>query len=292
MHAFPRKVLPLLMLLCLVGPAWSMGGDGGRGGEPSLTPELRAEWAPVLEEGRRHGPLLPDWEHTVAHLAGAGLSPADGEKVLDPGRQATQEGLPAAVVLSKLNEGALKGVSAAGLLQAAETRLASLRQAESMLQRSGLSARGDRGNGLLVAVALALESGVPAATMASALERGRGAPTGQVRAVVEAGEALHLEGLNPETVGALMEDCLDRQLRRPEVLRVVRFAREQHARGLDGNAIRATLWGGADGGGPGGGGPRGPAGGQGSTSGTGMGGPGMGGQGGMGGNRPPRGGPR
>jgi len=295
MCTLSRKALPLLMIFCLAGPAWSMGGGGSGDGAPALDPALRAAWAPVIEEGRQQGVDQIAWEHTATHLAGAGFTPADGSEVLGPALQAAQEGLPAEAVLSKVDEGVLKGVPTADLLQAAEKRLGALRQARGLLQESGFPDGEEQGRGLLVATALALESGVPEPTLTSALDRGKGTPPGQMKAVVEAGEALYLEGLAPEAVQALMADCLDRQLRRPEMLRVVRFARDQHGRGLDGTSIRATLWGGAGGvgGTPGGAaGPKGTAGGQGPAYGAGEGGPGMGGQGNMGGNRPPRGAPR
>jgi hypothetical protein len=294
MWTVKRKIFPLLTVLCVAGPAWPMGGGPGGDGGPSLSPEVKAAWGPIIEEGRRYGPLFPDWEHTATHLAAAGFAPAQGNEILEPARKAAREALPAGAVLSKLDEGAAKGVPADELRHAAEKRLEALRQARPLLAGHGFPAGKDQGGGLLVATALALESGMTAPALDAALARGRGTPPGRMKAVVEAGEALHLDGLPPETVGMLMADCVDRQLRRPEVLRVVRFAREQHSRGLDGTAIRASLWGGAGGveGSPGAGGSGGTGGAPGSSFGPGSGGPGMGGRGGMGGDRPPRGGPR
>ena len=135
-----------------------------------------------------------------------------------------------------MDEGLLKGATTVALRQAAQGRLQVLRRARELLQERGYPDGADRGQGLVISTALTLESGLSEPVLTSALDRGRRAPPGQVKAVVEAGESLYLAGLDAATVGTVMTDCLERNLRRPEVLRVVRLAREKMAAGLRGPA--------------------------------------------------------
>lgn len=272
-------------------PAWALGGRAVTEPVP-LGDAARKAWGPVLEEGAREGIPAGPLEHAVAHLAQAGFTPETARTSLQTALETARSGLPAEPVLAKIAEGSLKGASADDLVQAGRARLEALVRARDLLAHSGHPDGADRGRGLLIATALALESGIPPAPLGVALARGAGLPPGQVMAVVEAGEALHLEGLDAQTVKELMVDCLDRNLRRPEILRVVSFAREQHRLGLNGPAVRAALWGGAGAAGSRGPGPAGP--GTGSAAGGGAGAPGRGSGagGGPGGGRGPGGGPR
>jgi hypothetical protein len=228
----------------------------------------------------------------VAHLAQAGFTPETARTSLEAALEAARRSLPAEPVLAKIAEGALKGAPADELAQAGRARLEALVRARDLLVEAGHADGADRGRGLLVATALALESGLPPEPLGAVLARGASLPPGQVMAVVEAGEALHLEGLDTATVEALMEDCLDRRLRRPEILRLVSFAREQHRKGLDGPALRAALWGGGGTAGSPGPGAAGPGAGGASGGGAGAPGRGTGAGGGFGGGRGPGGGPR
>ncbi|MEW6490695.1 MAG: hypothetical protein AB1578_22635, partial [Thermodesulfobacteriota bacterium] len=260
--------------ILLSAPAWALGGRGAPEPAP-LGEAARKTWGPVLEEGAREGGLPSGpLEHAVAHLAQAGFTPETARTSLETALEAARRGLPAEPVLAKIAEGALKGASAGDLAQAGRARLEALVRARDLLVEAGHADGADRGRGLLVATALALESGMPPEPLGAVLARGAGLPPGQVMAVVEAGEALHLEGLDTQTVQELMVDCLDRHLRRPEILRLVSFAREQHRRGLDGPAVRAALWGGRGGAGSPGPGPAGP--GSGGAPGAGGGAPGRG----------------
>ncbi len=266
-------------------PAWGMGGGG-----PPPVERSPAAWQPLVERGVGAGVAEPRLQHTTAHLAEAGVTTEAGASVLGPVFRAAQGGLPAEPILDKIDEGVLKGAAAEALQQTAEKRLRLLERAQVLLREGGFPDGESRGRGLLISTALALESGLPESVLAGALERGRGHPPGQVQPVVQAGEALHLEGFDDESVAALMADCLERRLRRPEILRMLRFAQEQRAQGLSGAAVRQMLWarGGPDGAAPGPGHGAGPASGVGSPPG-GEGRPGAGPPGGAG---PPRGGQR
>jgi hypothetical protein len=239
----PRFYLTSFALaLIFAGPAWGLGG-GGDTPRATLSAEARQTWDPLLEEGLREGLSAQQLEHTAAQLAAAGLSAEEGRSALSPAFRAARQELPAEPVLLKLEEGVRKGASAKSLSAAGETRLAALQRARELLGLQGSGVGTEGGAGLLIATALALESGVPEAPLQSTLDQGRGIPPRRVRAVVEAGEALHLAGLDGETLQALMLDCLERNLRRPEILRMVHFAQERIQAGMDGTAVRAALWG-------------------------------------------------
>jgi hypothetical protein len=144
--------------------------------------------------------------------------------------------------LAKIEEGALKGVSPEALEGAARARAEAIAGARELLAGAGFPDTLEQGRGLLQSTAMALESGLPESAIAAGLGNAAGKPPGQVKAVVEAGESLHLAGLDAETTAGMMADCLDRNLRRPEILRVVRFARAQHEAGVAGPALRKALW--------------------------------------------------
>ncbi len=283
----------LLCFLVQAPAAFAMGSREGPAPPPAeLSREAREAWAPVLDEAARAGIPAGRIEATVARLDASGIGPEEGLRILEPAFLAAEDGLPPGLLLSKIDEGVLKGALPDQISRAVEGRLAAMRRARELLQARGYPVPPGRGAGLLTAAALAMESGVPEAAIDATLERGKESRPGQVKAVIEAGEALYLEGIDPDTVQALMADCLARNLRRPEIIRVVRFAQEQHRQGMDGAALREALWGeeGPTGGRAsprGGGGMRGGS--PGGPMGGGMGGPGGGG---MGGGRPHGGGHR
>ena len=157
--------------------------------------------------------------------------------------EAQRQRLPATALTLRLEEGLAKNVEPERLLAGLQTRLRRLLEARTMAEaaRYDLAPEGP-GDELLVAVGLALESGLPADDLAAVLRRGNGQSTLRVASIVEAGESLHLAGLDPETTRGLMNDCLDRNLRRMEVLRATRYTIQQHRGGMDGERIRQSLW--------------------------------------------------
>ena len=242
----------LLLGVAVAGPSWSMGGAPPPGGM-RLDEDARREWAAVLQEAEASGVHIPRVEATVARMRASGLTPEQGQELLAPVFRAAREGLPPKVLFTKVDEGLIKGADPGAILRAVERRAAVLRRAADLL-RSRQVPVPPAGSGRLVgAVAMALESGVPEEAIGPVLDRGRDEPPGRVAAVIEAGEAMFLSGVDPETVRHIMEDCLARRLRRPEIIRVARFVREQRSRGMDGPAIRKLLWGGreTEGSGPG-----------------------------------------
>lgn len=181
--------------------------------------------------------------------------------VLEAGQKA---GLPAAPLLSRIDEGLAKQVPAGTLTEAVQARLHKLEQAKQILVGSGYAdPAAEPAQRLLTATTLALESGLAPDDLQKVLARGQGGFTMRMASIVEAGEAFHLAGLGRESVVALMKDCIDRGLGRMEILRVVRHVVEQHRAGRSDADIRAGLWsasgptnGAHRGRGPGGRGPR------------------------------------
>lgn len=60
--------------------------------------------------------------------------------------------------------------------------------------------------------------------------------------IVEAGETMYLNGIDEATVGQMMNDFAERNMRRTEVLRACRFAVQQHKAHTEGARIRQQLW--------------------------------------------------
>jgi len=232
-------VLATILALVAALPAAAMGGGAGAPGAEATPPG----WQPVVDQGRQAGLDPQRLSRLAVRLHAAGISVPAGRGLLDPVFLAAAEGLPAAPVLAKVEEGVSKGASADAVRAAAEQRAAALSRAHALLaSETGAAAAQGTDERLLVASALALESGVSETSLRRVLGRGTG-PGGLVVAAIEAGEALHLAGLDPQTVEALMLDCVDKRLRRPEVLRAVRMAVQRSREGLQGGALRDALWG-------------------------------------------------
>ena len=182
---------------------------------------------------------------TAADLRARGVSEAVAERVAATFRAAQQEGLPAESLHARLQEGLAKGVDAERVAAALEQRLSHLRKAGELLRAARYNDPAEPSHrDLLVSTARALESGLPADQLAPVLARGEGAAGGRMQTVVESGEALLLAGADAPTVRRFMDDCLDRNLRRMEVLRATRFSIQRFRGGMSGGDVRRALWGG------------------------------------------------
>ena len=172
-----------------------------------------------------------------------GFSEEQSKAVSDCLAEAQSQDFPATALALRLEEGLAKNIDPARIVASLQARLGTLVQARAMAQAARYALEpGSPGDDLLVAVALALESGVAADNLAEVLRRGNGQATLRIASIVEAGESLQLAGIDSETTRNLMNDCMDRDLRRMEVLRAVRYAIQQHRDGVGGADIRRSLW--------------------------------------------------
>jgi hypothetical protein len=224
--------------LLLTEPPLSWAGE-----RPNAVPKVvRSEATRLVEEGTRAGVDRSRLEALVRRLSRAGLSAEASRQVLYPAFDAARTGLPSNVVLEKVEEGLLKKAAPLALAEASRRRLEALRRARKLLSAANLAPGSRRSQPLLLTTALALESGVTDQLLDATLDRAGGRSSSQVKSAVEAAEALWLAGLEPAIVEALAADCLNRNLKRADVLRVVRFAEEKKRQGMAGAAIREALW--------------------------------------------------
>ena len=157
--------------------------------------------------------------------------------------EAQQRGYPTELLQQRRDEGVAKRVDPALVVQAVQLRMRFLHEARRMVSGAGYAMEAPPVRELQASVALALEAGLPEECLTAVMKKGGGQYAGRMQGAVEAGESLHLAGLDEATVRGLMEDCLDRNLRRSEMLRVTRYATQQHRGGSSGQEIRRSLWG-------------------------------------------------
>jgi hypothetical protein len=173
-----------------------------------------------------------------------GVTGTAAERIRTAIEACESEGLPAEPLRTRLLEGLAKRAAPDALAAAVDARLAALRSARDMIRAAGYGDPAEPSHGeLLASTARAVESGVPAADLATVLSRGEGGSGGRMQTIVESGESLTLAGVDAATVRAFMMDCLDRNLRRMEMLRAARFSIQQHRGGMNGAEIRRALWG-------------------------------------------------
>ncbi len=229
---FIRRGSLIVLLAHLIEPG--LGGEAppdGGGSWERLLNEKPAD----LDAGR--------WHRLMNAMKANGLSGEAAHDCLAPVAEAARQGLPSDAVLVRLEEGAAKKAGANILLQAGQARLATLRTAAEVLKETGYGARKTENDNLLKTVALALESGLEAKTVNLVLARGNGSQSDRIQSIIEAGETMRLNDMDDATVGPMMADFIDRNLRRSEVVRASRFAIQQHKAHVDGDRIRQRLWG-------------------------------------------------
>jgi len=221
-------------------------------------PWFRRAWLTLCFAAAAAGaPAAEPWETLQHELAGTpeaaylarlrerGFTALQAQQTLACLSAAQRAGMPLPPLASRLEEGLTKKADPPAILNAVQTRLRLLTQARDLLRAAHYDAvPATPGAELLGATGIALESGVSAEDLGTVLQRGNGQSARRLTTIVEAGESLHLAGMDRPTTLALMNDCLERDLRRMEVLRAVRYCIQQHRSGIRGDAIRRSLWGG------------------------------------------------
>lgn len=188
--------------------------------------------------------------------------------------EAREQAAPVHLLRQRWEEGLAKNVDPELVVQAVQQRWQLLQQARALLVSGGYVLEAPPVVDLQATVTLALESGLSLETLTDLVGKGEGRYAGRLQGVVEAGESMFLAGLDESTVKNLMSDGLARNLRRVEMLRVARYATQQHRAGASGEQIRGSLWGDPSAwqGGGGGSGSGGRRRGWGSEAGSGVGG--------------------
>jgi hypothetical protein len=182
------------------------------------------------------------WQRVVLRLKANGLSRESIEACMRPVQEAASQGLPADPVLTRVEEGAAKGVEGTALQAAAHQRLSTLQSAATVLRQAGYVDRNAVNDQLMKSVTLALESGLSADTLRGVLALAKGGQADRMRNVIEAGETMRLSGMDAATVGPMMIDFTERNLRRTEIIRASRYAVKQHEAHVEGTRIRKQLW--------------------------------------------------
>jgi len=198
------------------------------------------EWAAVNPPA---GLAADSWRHLVNHLREKPYTVAEIQPCLDLIAVALKEGLPPDAVVTRLGEGVVKRADAAALRATVQRRVDTLRTAKPLLTDAGHPFWNTPPmQGLLVAVASAIESDVPMAGLRQALKQAGGTRAMRIKFVIEAGESLKLMGLDAETISRLMEDFAARSLGCGEIVRTTQFIGQQHRAGVAGSRIREMLW--------------------------------------------------
>lgn len=209
----------------------------------SAEPSASKEWKALCGENIQLGLDAERVNQMVGLCRRRGLSTGDTEKLLAPVLAASEESLPAECVFIKVEEGLAKQVDADRIVAAAEARLECLRKARKLLA-SNPSGRGGAGSPphLITRICIVLESGLPEEVLQEVFNRPGGPRYGRLVHVLEAGETLQLAGLDPQNTQQIMNDCLDRNLNRMEILRAVDYVLSEQRNGRGFKAIHADLW--------------------------------------------------
>ena len=118
---------------CLTQQAWAMGTREKGPPEILALPEQpRAAWLSLLDEGIKIGINRSRLEKTAARMAKADIAPDEAREILSHAFDAARKGLPASPVLSKIEEGSLKGAFPKALEFTARRRLESLIKARDL----------------------------------------------------------------------------------------------------------------------------------------------------------------
>jgi hypothetical protein len=209
-------------------------------GVAGLTQAVADDWASITPPA---GLAAECWNHLVNHFREKPYTVAEIQPSLDLLAAALKEGMPADAVVTRLEEGVVKRADAATVRATVQRRMDALRTAKPLVTEAGYPLWSTPPmQGLLMAVASAIESDVPMAGLRQALKLGGGTRAMRVKFVVEAGESLKLMGLDAETISRLMEDFATRNLGCGEIVRATQFIGQQHRAGVAGPRISEMLW--------------------------------------------------
>lgn len=233
-----RSLLSIaLMAFSLVAHAEPQIGPGPRGARQNPN-EKKSHGNPPPIKAKMRQP-----ESIRVACRKHGLTPKQIEMLLAVAKQANEESLPVDCVLIKIEEGLAKKVAAEQITIAAQERLKNLRTARNLL--SGVESQANPKKNpprLLQCTCMALESGLSEIIISNVVNRSETTRPGRLIPVIEAGETLHLAGLAPEAIQQILTDCIDRDLNRYEIQRVVKIILTRHQAGIPFETIHRALW--------------------------------------------------
>ncbi len=203
--------------------------------------EVSKSWKNLCEKNSNLGLNGERVDQALGRCRKNGMTQQESAALLYPVSTARSESLPVENILNKIEEGLAKRIDAAQLAAAVKIRLNNLRRAAQLIPPERASGGGGHQR-LIIQVCMALESGLPDEVLKELFERSGGFRYGRVICVIEMGETLQLAGLNPQNTKQIMADCLDRQLNRSEMVRVVDYLLTEHRKGRDFKAIHEGLW--------------------------------------------------
>jgi hypothetical protein len=197
------------------------------------------DWADLREKNLGMGFSLERVDTTLASCRKRGLSVQQAEELLCPVYAADAEGLPTSCVFLKVEEGLAKGADWKEVRAAAERR----RDCMATARRLVATRRGRGGrNNLVEQTCMALESGLPEDVLKEVFGQAGGRRFGRLTHVIEAGETLQLAGLPIENNKHFMLDCIDRDLDRSEIRRVVEVVIAGMTENKSFEDIHSSLW--------------------------------------------------
>lgn len=174
-----------------------------------------------------------------------GMTVTDADALLAPVHIAESEALPVCCIIEKIDEGLSKQASVSNIIQAVETRLACMRQAKEIISSvvEGAMEKHNMGPArLLENTGMAIESGLDPDVLRAVITHNGHRKLGRLAHVIDAAEALHLEGVEDQHIQLVMIDFVDRNLSRHEMYRVVDILATGLESGRDFEAIYSTLW--------------------------------------------------
>lgn len=198
-------------------------------------------WDGIAREGLDAGMSEEALSPLLRQCRAQGWAPDEARAAFAPAFEACREGLPADPVLSRLAEGIGKGVPADQVAEAVSARCQRLARARDVLANTPGAMDGVR-NPVLMSLTRSLEVGLDEERLRELMALAPQTRPGPLAAVFDGGEILTLSGFPPEITLAIMGDCLERELGRREVFRMVALARDKFGAGEDPASIRQDLW--------------------------------------------------
>jgi hypothetical protein len=223
------------------GPTWMaavllMAGVTGAGcGGPAEA------WDGLAREGAASGVPVGKLNPLMERCRQEGWDPEQAGPAFAPAFQACREGMPADPILERIEEGLGKGVDPEQVAAAAADRYASVARAHHIL-RDAWGGEPHGNSPVLRALTRNLEAGLDEAGLQALLADAPSRRLGPLAAVLDGGELLVLSGFPADETLTILRECLDRNLGRQEVVRLVALARRRFQNGEEPATIRQDLW--------------------------------------------------